>query len=529
MFFCFSVFLFFCFSCKNTSTENEFYELRSIAEYKLPAADNSNFYCVHPKIAEYKNKFILSFIDPLSRNIYIWDLEGKTLLDSIDIDFYKYQFVQQYHIIDSNEFILAFNPEYFELNHDKALIRTNRNKEILGAFNFTGANVPTSKQCIPDSLLSFVNYSSFPIFYNKNEKYVMASLCSYYRKYRALQLTDVTQYKLVGKVYEDSSKEFSPFNYHLTPPKIGLTNPVSYELTKAFIDTINQTIGVGHGNISEIQLFEISSENKLNSINLKSFFVESEIKPLKESEFDNYEEYLPEYANMVYNHTNNNLYRIVKLPLNDSVSPIFFSFPLHSIIEYCFDEKTQKEAILPFGFGAPIVSFKDGFLAYNQYLSKTQNTRCFSYFEFDKKKDFDRNTKKILKIIYAQNSPKSNEIGWNSYFEALCIDSDTVVSVNLNRICLSCKNKLGMALSNGIIKKNLPIILVANNDNYIQNFITKYKLNKDSFFIDNKNTQSFYIKQYVNPIVIINKGDSIVEEVINPSRMNYLIDSILNN
>ena len=484
---------------------------------------------MHPKIAEYKNKFILSFIDPLSRNIYIWDLEGKTLLDSIDIDFYKYQFVQQYHIIDSNEFILAFNPEYFGLNHDKALIRTNRNKEILGAFNFTGANVPTSKQCIPDSLLSFSNYTAFPFYYDKNGKYVIASLCSYYRRHRKLQLTDVSQYKLTGKVYEDSSKEFSPFNFHFTPPKIGFNNPVSYELTKAFIDTVNQKIGIGHGNVSEIQLFDINSENKLNNINLKSFFVESQIKALKESEFDDYEEYMPEYSNMVFNHNNNSLYRIVKLPLYDSVSPIFFSFPLYSIIEYCFEDKTQKEAILPFGFGEPIVAFKDGFMVYNQYVSQTENTRCFSYFEFNEKMDFDSKPEDFLMDIYAKKTPSLNKIGWSNYFEDLNIDSDTIVSVNLNRICPSCKTKLGMALSKGITNKNLPVILVANNKTYIQDFISKYKLNKNMFLIDNINNQSFYIKQYVNPIVLINKKDSIVEEVINPRRMNYLIDSILNN
>jgi len=106
---------------------------------------------------------------------------------------------------------------------------------------------------------------------------------------------------------------------------------------------------------------------------------------------------------------------------------------------------------------------------------------------------------------------------------------DTIVSVNLNRICPSCKTKLGMALSKGITNKNLPVILVANNKTYIQDFISKYKLNKNMFLIDNINNQSFYIKQYVNPIVLINKKDSIVEEVINPRRMNYLIDSILNN
>ncbi|MFW6302208.1 MAG: hypothetical protein ACOC01_01680, partial [Bacteroidales bacterium] len=262
---------------------------------------------------------------------------------------------------------------------------------------------------------------------------------------------------------------------------------------------------------------------------LKSFFVDSEIEALKESEFDAYEEYMPEYSNMLYNHKNNNLYRIVKLPLNDSLSPIFFSFPLHSVIEYSFDEESQKEAILPFGFGKPIVAFKNGFLAYNQYVSQMQNTRSFSYFEFNDKRSIDKNPENLLREIYAQNNPGANETGWNSYFEDLRIDSDTVVSVNLNCICPSCKRKLGVALSNGITNETLPVILVANNENYIQNFITKYNLNKDDLLIDNSNNQAFYIKQYVNPIVIINKGDRMVEETINPGRMSYLIDSILNN
>lgn len=500
-------------------------ELISHKEFVIPQSNNPTYFFVKPKVKLINSKWQLSYINPIKRKIFFLEIGNESIIDSIDINFYKYQYIQDYYILNNDSIFLAFNTVYFGLKHDKCIILTNRNKDILDSASFKGAQVPLTNQSVPDSILSYSDYTYFPLKYFQ-KGYLFASLAPYYHKRYCDTIKTKKLYQVTGKVTIGNKSNFLPYDLYYECPKSETRYPNDFDYLRGEFDN-NNRLYCRFGQSSYINCYNLNDNKLVYKKEIKSLFV-SEINSVPIDKIDSLENLFPGYFNIAFNEYNKLFYQLVKLPITETAPPSIKNNSLFSIIVFNMEGDKIGEAILPYGYSKPISAYKNGFLAYNQLESKKQNKIIVRYFELGEKV---KNLKNPMEYLQEKENGSivNGKFGFEAYLNNFqnVSSNDTIILVPLNRSCHSCIDKLGEFLENNKLGvKNIPIILIANNKNVIDEYMRKFNLEerKDLFILhDNTNIQSMYIQNWANPKMVI-RSEGVSERIFSPSDMKELFE-----
>jgi hypothetical protein len=311
-----------------------------------------------PKILVSSEDTSITFIDVNNKMIRTWSITKNRYIDSIDVSIYRNQFIQDYFIISKDSIMLAFNTVYFLMNHDKCVIITDREKNIIDKFLFVSAPVlldSAQNDSVNRSNHFYSDYTYFPLFYWNGK--AIASLASFNHKYCDEYFRNKKILPL-GFIYPSSTQNhYEPIDVCFNCPQDYPYYPINFKYPRGAFE--NGFVHFGFGN--EPVLYSLNLSNNLIKSSYFNFLTIGDIKGSSNEIRDFFNYYEPEFLDIVYNPFTDEIYWFARQAVDTFQNPLYQNYQLYSFI--ILDKKHNKkgEGVLPFGCQPPIIPYLNGF------------------------------------------------------------------------------------------------------------------------------------------------------------------------
>lgn len=485
-----------------------------------------------PKIFATAVDTIITFIDVNNKMIRSWSLTKNRYIDSIDVSFYRSQFIQDYFIISNDSILLAFNTTYFLMKHDKCVIIADRKKNILDRFSFVNAPVlldSAQNESINRSNHFYSDYTYFPLLYWNGRS--IASLASFNYKYCDEYFRNKKILPL-GFIYPSSTQNhYEPIDVCFNCPQDYPYYPINFKYPRGAFE--NGFVHFGFGN--EPVLYSLNLSNNVIKSKYFNFLTIGDIKGSSNEIRDFFNYYEPEFLDIVYNPFTDEIYWFARQAVDSLQNPLYQNYQLYSFIIIDKKHNKQGEGVLPFGCQPPIIPYHNGFFAYNTIKTKENNKIILSYFTTN---DIERIRKKevVSKLVNLNLFHNTLiELKQEMYFEKITSHSHgSFLIIPLDNSCKSCLEKISLFFQNKDdierIKQDLRIIFISTNASKIDTYINESKLDilSDIIYKDTSDLVLQYFVSWVNPRIININEEGIFthDKVYAPNEIELLLEYI---
>lgn len=481
------------------------------------------------------------------KNIYQRDLSWN-IIDSIDVDFYPHQWIQDFHFISKDSILLVFFTNIFNEYHDDAMIIVDRNKNILETINLS--NLPilmkpkfnvNNKETNRDYFLNY--WTDFPLTYDKGR--IVAPLSLYSSK--KIEYPEKLQPNKIVHHYQNDSVSETPIKFSF------LKDHKSYcNIYQKPIGTFhNSTLYAAYGYEPVIYKYNIDN----HSFNKKyiSFETMDTIYPsLVKDFFDLRNEHLfSRYNRICYDSTNQTIILFAQLGADSTESPLSRQNPIKTFVILDTSLNKLAEGIMPNQYDNRfnLIPYNGGFLIFKE--EKKDGTVVYDYLNYTiekKKSGFLKQEIQKIKNKYNKGFVKKPENEMIlSYIEHLTqqkMNDAKILIIPIESTCTGFITGFSNAIQKNFEKlqdKSLFVILVSDKnvanpfidiDGFIAQSIPKdYKSDSSSykqlFYIDSTKIFFSYTDGWINPKYVECQSSKIVfNKNIDPNDFKLFTEKI---
>lgn len=437
--------------------------------------------------------------------LYFTNLTTGVVYDSIDLNIFPYQYIENFEIISRDSILLFFGAAYQNDNNDQTILIVNRKKEIL-------ANLSPNSFPFQMSWMTFNDLQNNDI-YNSEFYYFQPSI--FQNKIyiplirRGMHPTDKHQDSLIA-VYDFKEKKIKRL-----PIKFS-SLPNGYDWTTEF--KIPNGILV-NGNIytffpCESIIYKISPIDDKIETKIIDFKTIDPIKPypINQNIDDHEDKFRSKYYELTYLTNKNEFIWVARSGCDSSDSRVTTMFKNDFYPFVILDKSLNKvgEGLIPPNYSRSVIPYKDGLLLYK----RDTDSLTFTYFTYSivdldpivLKKQIQEKRKQINDL----NPDVSESESFRMYLEKLSADpvvkNRKFIFIPLHASCTSCKPTYANIIKKykqSILKNEIRIVLISDNIQEIQSYKEIIKNNQSvlwgipSDFIIYEDTNYIY-NQYVN-------------------------------
>jgi hypothetical protein len=489
---------------------------------------NQSVSLIKPKLYFTPYDTMISFIDASSAMLRFWSLKNNTYADSVDIRFYNYQFIQDYFIMSEDTMMFAFNTTYFLLKHDKCVIITNRNKDIIEKMSFVGAPVlldSGQSEHIYKGNHYYSDYTYFPLLYHHGA--AIASLAPFSYHYCDSALLSNITYPLGFIFRPEMNRNYEPIEISFPCKGMNSYFPINFKYPRGVL--VGNNIVFGFGNEPVLYSFNLDNRQiKTSEIELmttKPFVAQSE----KYSSFYDYSQ--SEYLDLVYNEFTGQIYWFARMKTDTVAPPLVQNYPRYSFAVIDTSLMKISEGLLPEGFGPPVIPYRNGFLAINKMKSNESKRIFLTYFIIENKQIRKKKGSVFPILTPVYEDVQTSELIKN-YLVTMTGNADGIfLLVPLENSCKSSVDLMISMLSQlnteDKLKREVHTIVISNNEGKTETFLTKtgFSSSEDhNISVDSSDLIKRFILTWTNPRIIqVNEeGSIILDRRYNPSDMEKL-------
>ncbi len=496
--------LFLLLSCKSQNVT--IIDLQHSFDLEIPKLyDNQNNSLLKPKLTVFNNEDCISYIDVINRKILVYSISSNNYLDSIDINKYKNQFVQDYYIISKDSIMLAFNTTYFLMKHDSCIQILDREKKLLETISFENSRVlleSKQRKDIDKNNYFYSDFTYFPLF--KYNGKVFTPLAAYNHKY-CDSVFKSDQIKPLGIASISGSHEkYREIDICFHCPEFGLYYPINFKYPRGTLG--NGVLYIGFANEPKVYML-----NLLNHSLTAKFLEFSTIDEIYQSQteistFFDYSQ--PEYIDMVYDNEGSRFFWFARKKADSLSKPIYQNYPQISFV--LADKNLEKigEGVLPLGCRPPVIPYKDGIFVYNKIRSNEMNSIIFSYFQISEQTTTIETLRNKIQQETTSDVHVANDYSIQ-YLKLLAGSPDgQFLLIPFDNSCKACIDKISLFFKDLQNKRQinnaLKVLLISTNESKINSFLENSWLKEfeDRVFFDRKEIFKAYLLEWTNPRLI---------------------------
>lgn len=368
--------------------------------FKYPATHYNSAQVYKPQAYPYLDSCI-SFVDAKNSAIRIYSLSKQKEVDSIPLinEYYPKGGIENYKFISPDSILIVFSSTYMAQQHDSVARLVNRSNKLIDVFDYGGAPVNLKERKLPREKKYFSAHRFLPIYFDKKEQYMVASLAPHYLEYCDTLLFRNSK-SIAGKIYlTNTGLNYEALNVEYPCHEPGVYYNMRTKWPRGGSDDKgNFLFSFGHSSL----LIKINLRNNETEKVYRPFEKIDTILPSKYSAGDYLDREQPEYLGVSYDPYNNQWWRIARMGYDnsDSTAEIDKKFPPHLVM--ILDSNLEKvgEGILPAGITPTLVfldeksfvvkdhksSFKENQLVLKSYTWRLQSSENLSISEVKDKK-----------------------------------------------------------------------------------------------------------------------------------------------
>ena len=318
--------------------------------------------------------------DLISQNMKFGDYKIMTMnvtqgkvIDSIDMNFYGYQYIEGFTFLSPDSILLAFNSDYMPNGYaDNTLVIVNRNKEILETISMEGAPIKLKQnaETINRENRHTISHTYFPLVHKEGKIYLSTPKWSNRSKCNPND-------SLIGIISHNPTAPFKRLPICFTCPPEGYFWSYDYQRPRGvWVDDYLYTF---FG--SEPILHQYNSKTEeIKKIEIP-FSTIDPIVPYPDGAKDvNYDPYKSQYWDLFYLPAKKHFIWTARVACDSNDSPLasdIMNF-VYSFVVFDTDFNKLGEGIMPEGFGWNITPYKEGFLL----LKRGSENREYTYFTY---------------------------------------------------------------------------------------------------------------------------------------------------
>lgn len=401
--------------------------------------------------------------------LYFTNLTAGVVYDSIDLNIFPNQYIENFEIITQDSILLFFSSSYQNDNNEQTVLFVNRKKEILT--NLSPNNFPfqMSWMTFNDLQNNDIYYSDFYYFQPtiiQNKIYIPLIR-------RGIHPTDKRQDSLIA-VYDFKEKKIKRL-----PIKFS-SLPNGYDWTSEF--KIPNGIQVD-GNLytffpCESIIYKVSLKDDKTESKFIDFRTIDPIKPypINQNIDDHEDKFRSKFYDLTYLTNKSQFIWVARYGCDSSDSRASTLFKNDFYPFVIFDKSLNKigEGLIPPNYSRSIIPYKDGFLLYK----RDTDSLTFTYFTYSivdldpivLKKQIQEKRKQINEL----NPDVSESESFRMYIEKLSANTNVknrkFIFIPLQSSCSSCKPVYANIIKkyqHSILKNEISIILISDSKDEI--------------------------------------------------------------
>ena len=318
--------------------------------------------------------------DMISQNMKFGDYKIVTMnvtqgkvIDSIDMNFYGYQYIEGFTFLSPDSILLAFNSDYMPNGYaDNTLVIVNRNKEILETISMEGAPVKLKQnaETINGENRYSLSHSYFPFAYKEGKIYLSLP------KWDSQSQCNPND-SLIGIISHNPAAPFKRLPICFTCAPKGYFWSSDYQEPRGV--WANEYLYTFFG--SEPILHQYNSKTKAIKKAKIPFSTIGTIAPyLDGTSTSNYNPYKSQYWKIYHDSIRNHLIWTARVACDSNDSPMASAIRNFVYSFVILDSSFNKlgEGVVPEGYGSQFIPYKEGFL-----LAKTGSEKEeYTYFTY---------------------------------------------------------------------------------------------------------------------------------------------------
>lgn len=497
----------FLTTCKSQSISE--IDLVLIKEYVFDIKNNDNF-PISPAIIIENKKQYLTLLNDDNKVIYKYDISSTLMVDSIPIKILPYNQIWStyYHTKDSI-FVIYNAAKNKDYNHSGTVLLINSKGNLINSYSLKGLPINCS-ECgnVKAENLEYISMKYDNLLFGDNKLYIQMECYNY-------NPGDENYSKIFHPVSASIDVKTNEIKIHpiKIPAKINFLYPKRNEVISVCLSKTNSPI-IGFNHTSSVveynNITNKSIYHKIKTVFGDTVFANNEL-PKKQDDYNQ-----NSFENIYYNKFKNYYLRIIRLALPKEASSESKRNPPYGIT--IFNEKFEVigESVLSEGL-SPICYFtQDGICFWNKAKTKKMNTNLIYFNEY--KINFNSSTKEKIISDIPEAKLQNKELGLKEYIDNSFKKPNgkfVVIFIPISEACLSCINYATLFVSKNQFDKPIYIILAADNNGKINNFLVPYDF-KDKNKIWYDSTANY--KNYLDPSVlygsaILYDNEKIIKEI----------------
>jgi hypothetical protein len=464
--------------------------------------------------------------------LYFSNLTTGVVYDSIDLNIFPNQFIENFEIISPDSIVLYFTESKQNENDNQTILIINRKKEILA--NLSPNNFPFQM-----SWMTFNEIQNNDIY--KSEFYYFQSTIFHNKVYiplirKGIHPTNKRQDSLIA-IYDFKEK-----NIKRLPIKFS-SLPSGYDWTSEF--KIPNGINVNGALYTYFPCESIIYKISLKDDKIESKFIDfrtiDPIKPypIDQNIDDHGDKFRSKFYDLTYLANKSQFIWVARYGCDSSdsrTSTMYFNDFYPFVI---LDKSLNKigEGLIPPNYSRSVIPYKNGFLLYKRDTdSITYTYFTYSFVDLDPiviKKQIIEKRKQINEL----NPDVSESESFRRYIEKLSTNPEVknrkFIFIPLQYSCSSCipiYAKIIKNNKNNILRKNIDIILISDNIEEIRSFKEIIKTNQSvtwgtlsdlKIYEDTSHIYNNFINPWINLLYIEFDEKSIINKklIVSPSKI----------
>lgn len=493
-----------------------------------------------------------SFSSFLDSKIYQRDV-SLNIIDSIDVDFYPYQTILDYHFISKDSILLVFFTDIFNGYHDDAMIIIDRNKNILDKIDFSQLPVPMQPKFDLNGNTEMqrnynLNYWKFPLTFDKGRIIAPISL------YDSKGIEDVENLSPISIVHHHQNDSVSETPIMFSSLKDHQSYSSKHQNPIGIF--CNSTLYAAYGHEPVIHTFHIET-NKYQKKQISFTTIDTVLPSFVKDFYDIQNSYLlTAYQKMYFDISNNTIIWFAQLGADSTESPLSRQNPIKTFVILDTSLHKLAEGIMPdiYDNRYNLIPYNGGFLIKKE--SKKDGTVVYDYLSYTiekKKSGYLKNEIRERKKQYNKNFvKKSDNEMMLAYIENITrqkIKDGKILIVPIEASCQGCLSEFTQIIQKNFEKlqnKSLFVILVSDKsvvhldymmtiDKFIlQSIPEAYQSDsafyKQLFFIDADKKYLSFVDSWQNPKYLECQSSKIIlNKVINPKDFQFFKERMNND
>lgn len=476
---------------------------------------------VHPRFKQVNGQPAITYIDFANKQIVLQDLHGSSS-KRIDIGLYEHQYVQNYHMISEDSFLLAFNTTYFLGNHNKCVLLIDSSKNILDSIRVTDEQIQHFNDPREWDSLYYSDFTYFPLYYNSKEQSTFIGTSPY---------LELCQKPLVNRLFKPFSKCYLSSKNHASKsielPAICNGTSTFYnadaKYTRACFTDSEIIFGFGH--TSDLYRYNLKTEETSKKEIRTSF---SEYHDFGKSKYKApaFDYSMADWARVYFDPYKKQVLRLLRLPIPEAGSPLETNYPSYVLIKMNMNLEVIDEGIIPFGFGQQLLISPEGLWAYNALSSERESEIIFTQI-------LASSNEERTEPAAIESKENDNLSGYLKKIQLEHTDK-SVVLIPLDNSCGACLEKFASYLKlhpHILSKESLQLVIFSSSLEKANNYLETITTDKDALskvYIDHKSVNKTYLKPWINPrlVQLDERGNVETDKTYDPDEMGQLLEAL---